>query len=922
MSNKYSTIDISGCLADPQTQLSRALANRDIRDFRVALDMGAEPSIPDDKHICVFEKALQTHGCAEFVEECLKRDCNVNYINQHFNKAAINYAADSRDPKILNALLRYPGVAVDRKYANMTPLNSLAKNLNSENANDVASCIQMLLHYGASPNIPDQREMTPLHQVVKNRKLVDLKKREIIQMFLQQSDLDIDTYRDGELRTILKSDYAEFSLPPVRDGKTIDFDILMTHIRNGDMEKFQQQFPEYQLNISDKDNLKNTTKEENLPLLMEAIKRGAHEAFDLLMKNEVDYNAVLNGNTPLEVATVCGNWYALQKLLEQNDLKIRREDQPLITAIRKLNELPVNDFCDYRRCFYTLLDSEKIDVNEMDKSKSTPLHYAVKYRNNEAIRELLKRGAYIGIKSEFNELPIDGMNPEILEEHFDNCITSNGVKVGDNSYEILINYMNLMPQNSSVQKKSAHQLREEMPPIAFLAKSRDHRHLLQHPLITSFLFLKWHRLSVIFYINFLFYLFFAVSIITHTMLKFRESEHEYVAALFGIFSWIGICYMILRECLQFIMSPVNYFRSLINYMEILLIMLSIMTCSEPSYDKETQRNIAVCTFLLIAVELCFLVGSLPVSSISTHMLMLDAVFRSFLKSFLLYSIFVITFTLCFYIMFGKPEINAVKEEATSSAAKDGNDDDDGDDGEFSQFKSPLGALAKTIVMLTGEFDAGDLKFDTFCSYLLFLLFVFTMTIVLFNLLNGLAVSDTQAIKGQAELNGIIVRTNLLSRYEEVLTGRSERANFIVNHEPFRTICRRIMNLYPNYIAGKQIAILPNDNNKVLIPLTNTFEMKEMSVHKDSFIPLANHDNEKLNKILDPPVQFLPCCCSFITTKCSEMDRRTVKMAMAVIDKKSLSIQEQIRVQSTEKRLHNIEQKLEKMFEVLQDLQAR
>lgn len=180
----------------------------------------------------------------------------------------------------------------------------------------------------------------------------------------------------------------------------------------------------------------------------------------------------------------------------------------------------------------------------------------------------------------------------------------------------------------------------------------------------------------------------------------------------------------------------------------------------------------------------------------------------------------------------------------------------------------------------------------------------------------------QAIKGQAELNGYIVRTNLLSRYEEVLTGRSERANFIVNHEPFRTICRRIMNLYPNYIAGKQIAILPNDSNKVLIPQANTFEMKEMSVHKDSFMPLANHDNEKQNKLLDPPVQFLPCCCSFITNKCSEMDSRTVKMAMAVIDKKSSTIQQQMRVQNTEKRLYNIEQKLEKMFEMLQDLQAR
>lgn len=163
-----------------------------------------------------------------------------------------------------------------------------------------------------------------------------------------------------------------------------------------------------------------------------------------------------------------------------------------------------------------------------------------------------------------------------------------------------------------------------------------------------------------------------------------------------------------------------------------------------------------------------------------------------------------------------------------------------------------------------------------------------------------------------------MRTNLLARYEEVLTGRSERANFIVNHEPFRSICRRLMNLYPNYIVGRQIAILPNDNNRVLIPVINSYEMKEViSNNKDSFIPLPNHDSEKQQKLLDPPVQFLPCCCSFITQKCSEMDRRTVKLAMAVIDQKTANMEVQTRVQSTEKRLKNIEEKLEKLFELLQ-----
>uniref|UniRef100_A0A1A9Z193 Ion transport domain-containing protein n=2 Tax=Glossina pallidipes TaxID=7398 RepID=A0A1A9Z193_GLOPL len=648
--------------------------------------------------------------------------------------------------------------------------------------------------------------------------------------------------------------------------------------------------------------------------LIESIQKGAHAAFDVLLGDNLNVNAVWENSNALEVAAIWGNWYVLQKLLDHPDLKLRRDDHPLITVICKMSEDPLQEFCDYRKCFYVLIESEKVNINEKDDSGSTPLHYAVKYRNNEAIRELLKRGSYIGAKSCFNDLSIDGVSPELLEEHFDNCITSNNRKLGDKNFEIIINYMNLLPRldaPSSSSKVPVKRLRDEMAPIAFIAKSKEHRHLLQHPLITSYLFLKWHRLSVVFFVNFLMYVFFAVSIITHTILKFRESEYEAVTALFGLFSWIGIIYMILRECMQMVMSPLCYFRSLANYMELALIGLSIVTCSEPTYDKETQRVIAVFTMLLIAIELCLLVGSLPILSISTHMLMLDAVCRSFLKSFALYSIFVITFSLCFYILFGKPEVNP-KDPATA------NDDN----GEFNKFTNPLTALIKTIVMLTGEFDAGDLEFDSLYNYLLFLLFVFFMTIVLLNLLNGLAVSDTQAIKGQAELNGSICRANLLTRYEKVLTGRAEGASFIVNHEPFRSICRRLTNLYPNYLAGRQIAVLPNDSNKVLIPTSGIFELKELDNSLARFLPLSDNDHDKQKKLLDPPVRFLPCCCSCVTGSCSKMDVRTVKMALMVIEKKATAVRTQMHLKTTEKRLQNIEQKLEKIFEILQHSQIK
>lgn len=405
-----------------------------------------------------------------------------------------------------------------------------------------------------------------------------------------------------------------------------------------------------------------------------------------------------------------------------------------------MNDTTMYQFSDHRKCFHILLKSEDININATDKSGSTALHYAVKHRNSVAINELLKRGAYIGAKNTFGILSIDGIDSKLLEKHFNSCISSNDLNMGDENFEICINYMNLLPKIEPLNASSFNNnnprttMAEEITAISYIAKSKDYRFLLQHPLITSFLFLKWHRLSLAFYINFLLYVFFAISIVTHTVLKFRESKSEFITIMFGLFSWIGIAYMLIKELVQIIISPLYYCCSFRNWMKIILIILSTLTCIEPTYDQETQRVIAVFTMLIISIELCILVGSLPVLSISTHMLMLDAVCRSFLKSFALYFIFVITFGLCFYILIGKAETTPSDKPTDNSEETNGN---------FNKFSNPLAAIIKTIVMLTGEFDAGDIEFDSFYSYLLFLLYVLLMSIVLFNLLNGLAVSDTQ-----------------------------------------------------------------------------------------------------------------------------------------------------------------------------------
>lgn len=50
--------------------LSGDFAINDIHEFRKALNMSGDPTLQDVAHKSIFEKALATDGCIEYVEEC------------------------------------------------------------------------------------------------------------------------------------------------------------------------------------------------------------------------------------------------------------------------------------------------------------------------------------------------------------------------------------------------------------------------------------------------------------------------------------------------------------------------------------------------------------------------------------------------------------------------------------------------------------------------------------------------------------------------------------------------------------------------------------------------------------------------------------------------------------------------------------
>ena len=195
-------------------------------------------------------------------------------------------------------------------------------------------------------------------------------------------------------------------------------------------------------------------------------------------------------------------------------------------------------------------------VNKRDKLSNTSLHYATQKWSSRIVRCLLEHGANIGMKNKWNDVPINSINPDTMEKFLDeHCLTSNYntkkdggfIDISNPALQVTFNYSFLAPSNEDlpfdIQQKpsittgsnlhcnnavedeeSQQKLAPDCPTndqtnevkyvlpetdsLWHMAQSKEHRHLLNHPVITSFLWLKWGRIRRYFNRNLRFYLLF------------------------------------------------------------------------------------------------------------------------------------------------------------------------------------------------------------------------------------------------------------------------------------------------------------------------------------------------------------------------------------------------------------------------------
>jgi hypothetical protein len=246
--------------------------------------------------------------------------------------------------------------------------------------------------------------------------------------------------------------------------------------------------------------------------------------------------------------------------------------------------------------------------------------------------------------------------------------------------------------------------------------------------------------------------------------------------------------LVVRELMQFCLLPKKrrYFCNLDYLLEVCIIGTTISILA-----GYCPKLIAAATLLLAWMEIMLQLGC--INCVAVYNEMMKRVTLNYVKVLLWCSPLILAFSFSFYNIYHNANPSEGKNGTFHINSTSGNFSVQEDDVDF--YRSIPLSLIKTVVMMIGEFDASTMSFDI-GSYFVFLFFVFMMTIVLMNLLNGLAVSDTQAIRKDAELVAHRSRVKLVHQFESVVFRCPLRCQWL----------QKLISLFPDKLQNGKLVV--------------------------------------------------------------------------------------------------------------------
>ncbi|XP_055322540.1 transient receptor potential channel pyrexia isoform X2 [Sitodiplosis mosellana] len=417
-----------------------------------------------------------------------------------------------------------------------------------------------------------------------------------------------------------------------------------------------------------------------------------------------------------------------------------------------------------------------VDVNRADNYGYTPLHIAALNESSACAFLLIEYGADITARTGGGITALSFIvrrTPEVIPKFlskFDHSIKVNEHEIGDVDCEIKMDFRLLVPNP---------QRGETDLMLAFIEVGQ--KRILKHPLCETFLFLKWHRIRKFFlfslFYHALFVILFSALIIgvyekecpgNHGILSYSTTPDEpepvnceppYYVKPIGYFVIIMNFVLLFKEFFQMAHGFTLYVKCWENWVQMVII-LGVFLCATPTTVviddlkkvPDGQYHVAAIVIFLVWMELMMIVGRFPIFGLYVQMFTKVAV--NFAKFLLAYCCLLIAFGLSFGVLFNS----------------------------YPAFKSIFWTMLKTITMMSGELEFEDIFYDDkfkiqfpVTSHLLFFAFVVLVTIILTNLLVGLAVSDIQGLQASAGLDRLTRQVELVARLESLFFSKLLRS---------------------------------------------------------------------------------------------------------------------------------------------------
>lgn len=503
-----------------------------------------------------------------------------------------------------------------------------------------------------------------------------------------------------------------------------------------------------------------TLEEQVTELLNSEITSGNNANIENFVPNDIELKRIRDFEPIVKKVCESGYYKILDRILQNVSISLNYQNPILCIVGRNLQKFTPDQRINYAICFSLLLDYKNINecINTLDYKGNNALYYAVKFKNDEFIMTILKKGGLLGVRNKMNELPIKNINPTVLENYLDSCVLVCDFTPGTREYEVALNYEGFMcSEKASKSIISRHS--DIMAIFKFIAESGKLRHLVLHPVINYLTWIKWFDMRSIFFYN---VLVCCMLITTGYHLAFNLDLHhtDFLHTVIEFLAYFVLYYLTFREIFQLITSKgflkSEYLTSLANWSEVLLIIVLFILLYRPKdMSNERVKSLSAISVLLIAFQINLISQTFPFSTIPIYVRMFQRVALNFFKLFLIYGGILVAFTISFHILF-KPDVQSRFSVTIDNVT-------------YTDFEHISTSLVKTFTMFAGEFDASDINFEAATvSYIVFIAFIFFVSITLSNLLQGLAVSDIQKIEEDAEFNRVIYRILVMERYENYL----------------------------------------------------------------------------------------------------------------------------------------------------------